>query len=143
MKKLLLALVTATVIITSCKKDEEQADTTAQFVGTYNSTLTIKVPALLWDQSYPHTYTFAKSADAGKLIITDETGGTMTATVSGNTYTYDKKTITGTSGGVTSTFEITGTGSISGNTVTELGAYNITSEGKTYPGTWSCTHTRK
>ncbi len=143
MKKLLLTLLTIIVVLTACKKDEEQTDTTAQFIGTYNSTLTIKVPALLWDQSYPHTYTFAKSPEAGKIIVTDETGGTMTATVSGNSYTYDKETITGTSGGVTSTFEITGTGSISGNKITESGAYNIISQGITYPGTWSCVHVKK
>lgn len=143
MKKLFLALLTVAVLVASCKKDEEQTDSTEQFLGTYNSSLTIKVPTLLWDQTYPHTYTFAKSAEAGKLIITDETGGTMTATVSGNSFTYDKKTISGTSGGVASTFEITGTGTISGNTITESGAYNIISEGITYPGTWSCTHVRK
>jgi hypothetical protein len=143
MKKLLFIALTITVLFTSCKKDEEQTDSRAQFVGSYNSTLTIKVPALLWDQSYPHTYTFEKSADDGKLIVTDDAGGIMTANVSGNTYTYDNKTIIGNEGGVAISVEITGSGSISGNKITELGSYNITSGGVTYPGTWSCSHTRK
>lgn len=143
MKKILFIALTISVLFSACKKDEETADTRDQFVGTYNSTLTIKVPSLLWDESYAHVYTFAKSSDAGKLKISDDTGGLMTANVSGKNYTYDKFTDSETSGGVTTTIEVTGSGSISGTTITESGVYNVIFGGVTYPGTWSCTHVRK
>jgi|GEM_PF-1441669 len=143
MKKLLFMVLAINVLFAGCKKDEESTDTRAQFVGSYNSTLTIKVPALMWDESFTHVYSFAKSAEAGKLTVTDDTGGVMTATVSGNGYTYDKHTVSQTTGGVTTTIEVTGTGSISGTTITESGAYNVLYAGTTYPGTWSCVHIKK
>jgi len=143
MKRVFIAMLLISVIFAGCKKDEKQTDTRDQFVGNYNSTLTIQVPAIGWDDTFSRTYAFAKSSEAGKLTVTDDQGGNMTAVVTGNVFAYEKETVTITNGGVTTTIEITGGGTISGNTITESGAYNVIFAGQTYPGTWTCTHTRK
>ncbi|MBK6966017.1 MAG: hypothetical protein IPH20_19365 [Bacteroidales bacterium] len=142
MKQLLITLFAINVLFTACKKDEEKTDTRDQFVGTYNSTLNVKVPALGLDQTNSRIYTFEKSSESGKIIVSDDLGGTMTASVSGNNYTYAKRTLSVTQGGVTTDIEITGSGSISGNTVTESGGYDVIFGGQTYEGTWTCTHVK-
>lgn len=74
-------MLTVIVVLTKSIKDEEQTNTSARFVRTYNPTFPIKVPALLWDQLFPYTFTFANSAGACKIFAIGETGGAMMAIV--------------------------------------------------------------
>jgi hypothetical protein len=58
-----------------------------------SSTLTIKIPALLRDQWYPHTFTLAKSALAGTIIANDVAGGVMTAFLTNLNFASEFRTL--------------------------------------------------
>jgi hypothetical protein len=75
--------------------------------------------------------------------IADSYGGEMFASVSGNSYVYEKATITENIEGTTITEEMTGSGVKNGTTISGTGVIKFHAYGETFTGTWTCTLVKK
>jgi hypothetical protein len=141
-KTILFSLLAFVVLISSCKKDEEDARN--KFLGTWSGTQTVSIPSLsLYDsQTYSQIVTVS-SENANRIIVTSD-GVIQKATVNGSSYTYDKFTQTGDDGqGNTMSIDMDGTGIINGNTINESGSVTVYYLGQQYSGTWSGILTRQ
>lgn len=138
-KYFFLALMLLTLSF-GCKKDEEpQVDPRDQFVGTYSAETVLSVPSLDFYESANGTNVISKETAAGRIKITDDTGFACYANVSGNSYVYEKYSLTENVDGVTITQEMTGSGVINGTTINETGVLKISAFGQTFTGTWTST----
>jgi hypothetical protein len=135
MKKVLFALAVLAVIVSSCGKDET-TDPRDQFVGTFTVTQTVSIPGLSYTDNTTGTYTIKKHSTDSKRIILNDGSMDIMASVDGNTYSYDKFTVTFNDGTNTGTEEVTGEGVMNGNKINETGTINLSYGGKTYGGTW-------
>lgn len=143
MKKSLLFLSAIMVLMTSCKKDEEdKVDARDQFVGTYSGALTINIPEQQSTDVLNGVIIITKSSEASKIVITDGTQ-IRKAVVNGSKYEYEKFTKTVIVEGTTITMELTGSGTIEDGKITESGPMTITFLDKSYTGTWSSAYTKQ
>ena len=136
MKKLVLVLAVLAVMVSSCGKDEE-TDNREQFVGTFTVTQTVTIPGLSYVDNTTGTYTIKKHSTDSKRIILNDGDMDIMASVDGNTYTYDKFSVTFNDGANTGTEEVTGEGVINGNKINESGTITVSYGGTSYGGTWS------
>ena len=143
MRKSLLFFSVIMVLITSCKKDEEEkVDDRDQFVGTYSGSQTLIIPALEMTETVEGIITITKSSEASKIIITDDTE-IRKAYVTGNKYVYEKYSYTENVEGTTITLELTGTGTFKDGQITESGAATVSMMGMSFPGTWTSTFSKQ
>ena len=140
-KVILIALVTVLAFSYGCKKDS--SDSRDQYVGTWKGTMTVIIPGLSINASSDGVNTYSKSTlNSNKVIITSGTD-IENVTVNGNSYVYDQYTVVDNSTGNTITYVINGNGTISGNTIVEIGTLTVSANGGSYPGSWTSTMNRQ
>jgi archaellin len=129
------------ILILSCKKDE--GIDRDQFIGTWKGTLNYSIPSYGTFIPRDLTITITSGSGSNNINISQAYVTTsLTAVVSGNTYTYNEYTITSTSGdGQTMVYN--GQGSMSNNTLIENGTVVLKSGVNTYPGTWNTVLTKQ
>jgi hypothetical protein len=130
-------------LVISCTK--EKTDDRDKFIGSWAGTINLVVPGLSSNTSNAESLVITKGTASDNQIILTQTGSTMVPTgkVSGNTYTYDEYNVTSSYSGITITAKFNGTGTISGNAITESGTIVYNMGGIVYPGTWSSTLTKQ
>lgn len=129
----LLALLLFAFLSTSCEKEDK--DERDKFVGTWKGTLTMKIPALDFEETQSANYEIEKvEGTEDKLNV-----GGQDAFVNGNSYTYEDFSETMNSDGTTMTMEFTGGGSLDGSVITESGSVTIYAYGDQVSGSWSST----
>lgn len=116
------------------KKETPPPDPRDAFIGNYKGTLTLRVPALSSNQtsqisSYPITKV---SSSTNQVLVNDRT-----ATVNGNSYTYNQFSgaVNTTAGTVVAIFN--GNGTLNGTNLNESGTFTMVVQGVSYSGTWS------
>jgi hypothetical protein len=141
--KLFFAAALIVTLITSCKKDS--TDDRAQFLGTWSGNINLIIPDLSTNASKAEILTITAGTASASQIILTQTGSTVfpTGNVNGNTYTYNEYTSTAVSNGITITSKFNGTGTITGNTITESGTIVYTIGTLVYQGTWSSSLTKQ
>lgn len=134
---LLLAMV---ITFASCKNDEP-TNARDKYIGTWSGYNTLNMPDLgIVNQVTAVTFTFQPGAADDKLKITNTANGKIyTATVTGNTYTYDAYTYTDNSAGFPIIWHQNGYGTLSGSTISEFGDVLYTFDTAEYTATWSQT----
>ena len=137
--KLILLLISITVAFSSCKKDDSVTDTRDKYVGKWIGTQTVKFTDSGSTDSFPVTYQITKGTVNNQIKFTDSDDASiiLTAYVDNTTHVYDKYTQTDNSSGTLIYMEQTGTGSISGNTITDSGNLLLQMDGYNYYGTWT------
>ena len=105
--------------------------------------MVVSIPELEYYDATTGTNVITKEAAAGRIKITDSYGGEMFASVSGNSYVYEKATITENIEGTTITEEMTGSGVKNGTTISGTGVIKFHAYGETFTGTWTCTLVKK
>ena len=141
--KLLFAAIMVVSVIASCKK--ETTDDRAKFIGTWSGTINLIIPDLSLNGNKAELLTISAGTASSNQIILTQTGSTIvpTGNVSGNSYTYNEYTSTAISNGITITSKFNGTGTLTGNTITESGTIVYTIGTATYSGTWSSSLTKQ
>jgi len=140
MKKLFTLFLSVSVvsIFASCSKEKIAVDPRDKFVGEWSGTITITVPAANFTDTDDLTQIIKKDeTNPNQIIINDE----QKAVVSGNTYTYIPFTETSTN--PPGTISFTGTGTLSGTTLSESGTISGNISGVPITGTWSSSLTKK
>ena len=142
--KLILLLIGLSIAFSSCKKDEAVTDQRDKYVGKWIGTQTIKFTDIGSSDSFPVTYMVTKGTGTSQIKFTDSDDASiiLTANVDNTTHVYDKYTQTDNSSGTLIYMEQTGTGSISGNTITDSGNLLLQMDGYNYYGTWTQTLTK-
>ena len=140
--KLFFAAILLISLIASCKKDTNDRD---KFIGTWTGTIHLIVSGMNANTSKAESLTITIGGGSASQIILTQAGSTIVPTgkVSGSSYTYDEYTTTATEQGVTVSAKLNGTGSLSGNVITETGTIIYTIQGVVYPGTWSSSLTKQ
>jgi hypothetical protein len=141
--KVFFAAFFLVALITSCKKNT--TDDSDKFIGTWTGTIHLIVPGMNANTSKAESLTITIGSASASQIILTQAGSIIVPTgkVSGGSYTYDEYTTTATEQGVTVSAKLNGTGSLSGNVITETGTIVYTMQGIVYPGTWSSSLTKQ
>ena len=123
------------VAFSSCKKDTPVVDVRDKFVGTWNGTQNITIPDLSINSSDFYSEVYSKStSNTNQIIINSD----QTASVNGNSYTYNQFTETTTDPTYgTIVFIFNGIGTINGTNIIESGTVSTIIQGQSYNGTWS------
>jgi hypothetical protein len=125
-------------IFAACSKEKVAVDPREKFLGEWSGTITLTVPSANFTDTDEITHTIKKDdSNPNQIIIDDE----QKAVVSGNTYTYIPFTETSTN--PPGTISFTGTGTLSGTTLTESGTISGNVSGVPVNGTWSSSLTKK
>ena len=111
MKKLHLLIIVAlmSAFAFSCKKDEEDVtpiDNRSEWVGHYKGDSNGQITIQMGDQSSTQPiveeieFDIKKGSNSNDIIMTDDTGESVTGTVSGNKVTFEEMTVNETQDGV-------------------------------------------
>jgi hypothetical protein len=125
-------------IFVSCSKEKVAVDPRDKFIGEWSGTITLTVPSANFTDTDDLTHTIKKDETNPNQIIIDNE---QKAVVSGNTYTYIPFTETSTN--PPGTISFTGTGTLSGTTLSESGTISGNISGVPITGTWSSSLTKK
>jgi hypothetical protein len=128
----------------SCKKDDSSGDARNKYIGIWSGTQHIVFPDFPLNETYNVHYRITNGPEARQIMLFDleDPSVVYTAKVSNSIHVYDTYYFTTSISGILITIAQSGTGQISGNTITESGGLVYTSNGYTRLGTWSQSLTR-
>jgi hypothetical protein len=130
-------LVVIILIAASCQKDKV-TDSRDRFVGTWEGTFTYSVPVLPgWSGTRANHAYFTKGPESDELLVKNF-GISYYAIVrlNYNQYTYSSFEIGSSTCYTTELLQYSGSGSLSGNQITETGKMVVSVNGQESSGTW-------
>jgi len=128
----MLCVFATSLMVTSCKKDDEKVDPRLQFVGTWIGTFTTVMMGDT-EASKDTAKISLSTTDATRIVFDGQPP--MTAVVTGNNFVLDKVVNNSTEGGIPVTSTIMASGSLSAGVLTMTGTISVLMAGQTLPGT--------
>jgi len=140
MKKVFFVCAMVSIaLFSSCAKEE--IDERDKFCGDWKGTYVMSAPSVDYYETVTEEFTIQKKSGSNNEIeiLQGEGSPNITATVNGNSFTYNEYTVTESVEGETVTLVINGGAQINGSVMNETGIFTLHIFGESYSGTWSST----